>query len=691
MAEPKKASLTVLGGPMAGTRFLLPDGPARLLIGSDDSCHFQLALPEVAAVHARLSVDVSGAVTIHDEGSGLYLNDNAVGEATPLRNGDIVWLGTPGDEEVVMLQCVLPPRTVAARPAEAPSVPEVRETTAIAPGEFNLADEAQAGIAEGWTEDPSAPSPSGEYAAFDEGGHGVDELSAPGEAPAPLPPYDTEIYVEEGSEPAPVPEPFGEYDETAAESAPEPARGLVPEPSEPSLFVPPEEPAVDAAELEPSEYVIEDSAGATDATVIMGETVAEPSYYTEDGGGPDETLLLSQAERVAPPAREAAPPPPAVSPAPISPPAPSPTASERPVRPATPAPTPPPRRRDTQTLPKVTEPPPARTAAARPAPPASSSPVGLYAAIGLGAIVVLGGAFAAWRFLAAPRPAATPAPISEAELARAVPPTPAPAATPAAEPTPEPMEAASIPPPLPSAAAATPAPAPTPVAPTPRPTPSPVAATPTPKATPRPAPPATPPPSAEQVRAQQVAGLLGQADAALGGGQYDAAVGHLDEALRIDPQNARAAADRARAVTLRDAARRKFVPGRTIVKTEKAAGALVGFEGADVKTPDVSGRIEFEMSPSSGLRPGDPYSLKFYLVNDGRKTIKIGGITATTIVNGTGSGAGVAPSVKAVDPKERALLGEISGVWKDGTTSWSAEVVVTANKADSLKSTLAWR
>jgi hypothetical protein len=226
----------------------------------------------------------------------------------------------------------------------------------------------------------------------------------------------------------------------------------------------------------------------------------------------------------------------------------------------------------------------------------------------------------------------------------------------------------------------------TPVAATPRPTPSP---TPSPKATPRPATPA--PPSAEQLRAQQVAGLLGQADAALAAGQYDAALGHLDEVLRIDPLNPKATADRARAAALRDMARRKFVAGRTIVKTEKGSEGLVGFEGADVKTPEVSGLIEFEMSPSSGLRPGDSYTLRFYLLNDGKKAIKIGGITATTIVNGTGTGAGVPSRVRQVDPRERALLGEITGVWKEGTMSWSAEVVIAANKADSLKSTLTWR
>jgi len=214
---------------------------------------------------------------------------------------------------------------------------------------------------------------------------------------------------------------------------------------------------------------------------------------------------------------------------------------------------------------------------------------------------------------------------------------------------------------------------------------------PTPKATTA----APPAPSAEALRAQQtaaqVANLTAQADSALAARQYDAAIGHLDGVLKLDPQNAKAAAERAAAASLRDAARRSFVAGRTVVKTEKAAGGLAGFEGADVQKAAVQGRIDFEMSPASGIRPGDGYSLKFYLVNEGKKPIRIAGITATTVTNGTGSGGAVASRVKDVDPQQRALLGEVSGVWKEGTASWSAEIVVAANKGDSLKNTLTWR
>jgi hypothetical protein len=44
-----------------------------------------------------------------------------------------------------------------------------------------------------------------------------------------------------------------------------------------------------------------------------------------------------------------------------------------------------------------------------------------------------------------------------------------------------------------------------------------------------------------------------------------------------------------------------------------------------------------------------------------------------------------------VAPQQRAQLGEVSGSWKDGTTSWSVELLVTANKGDSLKNQITWR
>ncbi len=145
MAE-KTASLTVLGGPLAGTRCVLPESGS-VTIGSAPGSILHLDLPTVSPFHARIAVE-AGRVTVHDTGAerALHVNDNPLEPGgTVLRNGDILWLGAPGEDDVVMLQCILPrrpveaavsghrargPRAAAGSPAPATPTPEV-ETVAL--------------------------------------------------------------------------------------------------------------------------------------------------------------------------------------------------------------------------------------------------------------------------------------------------------------------------------------------------------------------------------------------------------------------------------------------------------------------------------------------------------------------------------------------------------------------------------
>src|SRR5512134_172920 len=124
MAE-KTASLTVLGGPFAGTRCALPES-GTVTVGSAEGSTLRLDLPTVSPLHARIEV-AAGRVTVHDTGAEpeLHVNDNPLEPGgTVLRNGDILWLGTPGEDDVVMLQCVLP-----RRPVEAPPSPPADQAT----------------------------------------------------------------------------------------------------------------------------------------------------------------------------------------------------------------------------------------------------------------------------------------------------------------------------------------------------------------------------------------------------------------------------------------------------------------------------------------------------------------------------------------------------------------------------------
>jgi pSer/pThr/pTyr-binding forkhead associated (FHA) protein len=121
MSEEKAASLTVLGGPLAGLRQVLPES-GTLTIGSSPGSGLQLDLPSVSPYHARIVV-ADDRVTVHDTGSTrvVHVNDNPLERGgTVLRNGDILWLGPPGEDDVVMLQCILPRRPTAS-PATVPA------------------------------------------------------------------------------------------------------------------------------------------------------------------------------------------------------------------------------------------------------------------------------------------------------------------------------------------------------------------------------------------------------------------------------------------------------------------------------------------------------------------------------------------------------------------------------------------
>jgi hypothetical protein len=236
--------------------------------------------------------------------------------------------------------------------------------------------------------------------------------------------------------------------------------------------------------------------------------------------------------------------------------------------------------------------------------------------------------------------------------------------------------------------------APSPTLRTPPPAASPAArATPTP----RPAAPATTTPaapSAEAVRAQQLASLLGQADAAASAHSYDSAAGLYDQALKLDPQSSKASAGKAAALASAGALKKTFVAGRTSVQSGKSVKKTVaGFDSEDVsvgKAPDYSGRIEFEISPRN-VKPGDSYSARVFLSNDGKKAFKISTLNVVTSTNGSESGGQSSPPVKEVQPQQRVALREVSGVWQEGTSSWNLEVSVVSDRGDVFKNTVTWR
>ncbi len=636
------ARLTILNGPLAGKELVLEEVVDNILIGSDGACRFHLPSPGISPIHARIWMDAAG-VTVYDTHSprGLYVNDDRVNGQAPLRNGDVLWLGTPGEEEAIMIQVRLPPRPGGASATEASDEPEEATDRTVAMPAPSLAE----------------PEPEVVEAV-----EMVEETSSTVSMPAPS--LDAFAIAE--------PEP----DETESTMV----MAVGPEAGPAEVVEPEPEPESDATIVN---YAAPAVAPPTEAFYV-----AEPAPPVEEPPAFEETYALPPepeepvkfAVEIPPPAPE----PPSFedetveSPAVVEPPPPPPPPTPPPVaaRPATPPPAP---------APRAPRPAPAAPAAPPPRPAAPSS-AGKFAALGaVGLLVLAGGGFAAWRMLqpaasTAPAPQETPpstlAPASEP--ARVAPPVEtAPPETLAPEPVPEP--------PVEEAVTIVKSPPPTQVA----------AARPPPKATVPPAPSTL---SAEVARAQQaatqVAASLARAEGLAAARDFAGAAGAYDEALKLDPSNARATEGKAAALAAVASLKRAFVAGRTSVQSGKAAkGGVSGFDSEDVsvaKAPDYSGRIDFEASPRN-VKPSDKYTILVYLTNDGKKSFKIQTVTLTTVTNGARSGGPVSPRDKDLEPQQRVLLAELPGTWQADTKTWAVEVNVTSARGDTLKNTLNWR
>src|SRR5260370_35738649 len=109
-AVPKRlSSLSVLGGALRGAKVDV-DVVDEVLIGSDPGCSLHLELPGISPIHARLWVDLNGAV-VHDTRSptGVFVNFARVEGQPPLQAGDVIWLGPPQEPGRVLIPCVCLP------------------------------------------------------------------------------------------------------------------------------------------------------------------------------------------------------------------------------------------------------------------------------------------------------------------------------------------------------------------------------------------------------------------------------------------------------------------------------------------------------------------------------------------------------------------------------------------------------
>jgi eukaryotic-like serine/threonine-protein kinase len=209
----------------------------------------------------------------------------------------------------------------------------------------------------------------------------------------------------------------------------------------------------------------------------------------------------------------------------------------------------------------------------------------------------------------------------------------------------------------------------------------------------------------------QVSQLVGQADSALAGQKYDAAINLYNEALKLDPQNARALQGRSDAVSARalvaagatgtsTAPLRSFVAGKTSATSADVRASKDTPDGFEV-TPDVQvqratqagalpGKIHFDVQPPR-VKAGDPYKVRVYFVNEGNAPIQIREMVIGGRVNGRLSAGPVPPLASNVAPQDRVLLREMPDLWKEDTTSWQMEVTVRTARGETYRNDLTWK
>jgi tetratricopeptide (TPR) repeat protein len=215
---------------------------------------------------------------------------------------------------------------------------------------------------------------------------------------------------------------------------------------------------------------------------------------------------------------------------------------------------------------------------------------------------------------------------------------------------------------------------------------------------------------AQSARTAQITDHLNQANAAMAAKQYEAAIALYNRILETDPNNQAALIGKTGAIGAKsqaDAATsgpraggpvRSFVFGKTEAKgTEQ--GGLVGFEdtaGVDVKrgtqAAELPGKIVFEANPPSP-KAGERFKVSVFLSNEGSQAIQLATLTVATVLDGKRQKGDVPLSVATVAPGQRAPVYQTPAeqVWKEGTQSWTMEIVLRTAKGETYRNALSWK
>jgi tetratricopeptide (TPR) repeat protein len=137
---------------------------------------------------------------------------------------------------------------------------------------------------------------------------------------------------------------------------------------------------------------------------------------------------------------------------------------------------------------------------------------------------------------------------------------------------------------------------------------------------------------------------------------------------------------------------RAFVTGKTQIAGARSGGGVQGFDSADVKTrrsPDFVGHIEFEVTPAA-VKAGDTVSLRVFVVNEGKKPVRVRSVGLTLTQNGKRSSLPANNLGRDIAPLQRIAVAEAKTVWPEGATDWSLDTVVTSERDETGASRLTW-
>jgi hypothetical protein len=191
-----------------------------------------------------------------------------------------------------------------------------------------------------------------------------------------------------------------------------------------------------------------------------------------------------------------------------------------------------------------------------------------------------------------------------------------------------------------------------------------------------------------------VSALLLEAEHAAQGGDYEKAAALYRRAAELDPGSAAAREGRARVASIVASLARSFVTGQTTVRgsSGKPSGLdLFEPDGVDVTaTGRIPGTLGLAVSPAH-VKPGDAYTVKVQLQNDGKRTIEIAQVSVVEIVGAERIETSVAPRARKIRSGGRELVFEQRGVWRDGVNQWALEVTLRSKAGDTYASQVVWR